>query len=115
MWKQQYTRWQQKHLDNALFVFNVTTIILFVLFAVAACFWMPMVLGLGLVIAAQGVIRLIAAARGWDVFLSFHNGEEKESYTFRHILTIVTGWIFLLLGIGFDAAFLLVWLGVVTI
>ena len=113
MWKRQYTRWQQKHLDNTLFVFNVATIILFVLFAVATCFWMPMVLGLGLVIAAEGVIRLIAAARGWDAFVTFRVGDEKASYTFRHIFTIATGLLFLLSGIGFEAWLIITWLGAI--
>ena len=113
MWKRHYNRWQQKRVDNVLFIFNIVTAVLAFLLLCATLLWPPIVLGVGLLMAVNGVMRLVTAARGWDAFCSLRVGDEKDSYANRHWFAILSGLFFIVIGLGFDVYFVLQFMGVI--
>lgn len=77
--------------------------------------WRPLCLGCGLPFIAYGILHFVSAYKRWDRFHTFEVGGEADTYTHRHVNTIVNGVFWIVLGVAVSVVLLLMILGVINV
>ena len=77
--------------------------------------WRPLCLGCGLPFIAYGILHFVSAYKRWDRFHTFEVGGEADTYTHRHVNTIVNGVFWIVLGVAVSVVLLLMILGVISV
>lgn len=77
--------------------------------------WRPLCVGCGLPFIAYGILHVVAAHKGWDRFHAFEVGGEADTYSHRHVYTIVNGVLYVVLGVAVSVVLLLMILGVISV
>lgn len=77
--------------------------------------WRYLCVGCGLPFIAYGILHVVSAHKRWDRFHTFEVGGEADTYTHRHVNTIVHGVFWIVVGVAVSVALLLMILGVISV
>ena len=92
---------KERRIEQRLFFCVIAFIVLSLLLAVlAVLFWMPLIIGEGVLMTAFGALHLLTAYKGWDRFFSYDVGGMSDSHRSRHIHTVLSGIVLVLFGMG---------------
>ena len=94
---------------------SVLLLVLQIFVVVAVFVWPHLMVCIGVPQVAYGILHWVAVGKKWDAFYSFYVGGEADSCRKRHILTIVYGVFWTLVGIGESVVLTLVGLGVINV
>lgn len=77
--------------------------------------WRYLCVGCGLPFIAYGILHFVSAHKRWDRFHTFEVGGEADTYTHRHVNTIVNGVFWIVSGTAVSIVLLLMILGVISV
>lgn len=77
--------------------------------------WRYLCVGCGLPFVAYGILHLVSSYKGWDRFHSFEVGGMSDTYSHRHVYTIINGVLYVVLGVAMSVVLLLMILGVISV
>lgn len=100
-----------KHLERV----SVLLLVLQIALVIAVFAWPHLMVCIGVPQVAYGILHWVAACKKWDAFYSFYVGGMADSCRKRHILTVVNGVFWTLVGIGESVVLTLVGLGVINV
>ena len=104
-----------ERIKSRLFRCSMVLAVLMLCFLLSVLIWPPLVIGSFLMILAEGILHLFAVHKGWDEFYAFYPGGMTDSFRVRHWQTILSGWLFLCVGVGGSVYFLLLFIEVIPI
>ena len=99
-------------LEMSLFIVLTLELVLGIL---TVFVWRYLCVGCGLPFIAYGILHFVSAHKGWDRFYAFEVGGEADTYTHRHVFTIIDGILWIVLGVAVSVVLLLMILGVISV